>query len=244
MTKWFIRPNVFSKEASLAYLFFFVITCCYLLNSRSGIVLATLVITNLILFVIFRTPSAALTLLMYFSIVFFNKNIYFPSLTKKNKLIFNVFFIMFVFIFLFMISDFILERFSDIDFNDVNRNNSITIRVVAPLHFMFRVLSEHPLFGIGLGNLDVFRSDNVVVGNNATFYLISFLGIVGTITLFLALAIWLYKEKQSHFSDFIIIILFFICLTLQTGAILNFRLWFYFFSFVAYFKTFKELEIN
>ncbi|HFU4673913.1 TPA: hypothetical protein ACH52G_004793, partial [Escherichia coli] len=64
MTKWFIRPNVFSKEASLAYLFFFVITCCYLLNSRSGIVLATLVITNLILFVIFRTPSAALTLLM------------------------------------------------------------------------------------------------------------------------------------------------------------------------------------
>lgn len=244
MTKWFIRPNVFSKEASLAYLFFFVITCCYLLNSRSGIVLATLVITNLILFVIFRTPSAALTLLMYFSIVFFNKNIYFPSLTKKNKLIFNVFFIMFVFIFLFMISDFILERFSDIDFNDVNRNNSITIRVVAPLHFMFRVLSEYPLFGIGLGNLDVFRSDNVVVGNNATFYLISFLGIVGTITLFLALAIWLYKEKQFYFSDFIIIILFFICLTLQTGAILNFRLWFYFFSFVAYFKTFKELEIN
>lgn len=238
MTGWTHRPNVFAKEASLAYLFFFTISSCFLVHQRKLSNFFIFLLINAAMFIIYRTPSVVLAFIVYFLVLFNSKEQFLENLNKKYHMIFNVVFIMIVLTFSYSTTDVFLERFSKIDFSDVHQLNSITIRVVAPIKFAKEVMNDYPLLGIGVGNLSLFTSEGKVVGNNALLYFFSFFGIIGTSSVFLLFIIWLFKEGFKP-GEVLVATVFIICIALQTGAILNFRMWFYIFLFIAFYKNSK-----
>ncbi|HAS6214090.1 TPA: hypothetical protein I7172_04105 [Vibrio vulnificus] len=232
MNGYFVRPTLFMKEASYAYCFIFFLSSIYLVLNKTVVALFSLYLLSVFLFFVYRTPSVFLSVTFYSFLFALDFSSYFERFSRKSKLTLFIIIFSFLLILLFFAQEKFLVRVSSVDFSDRDALNSVTIRVVAPIYFVFDTYRNYPLFGIGISNLDFAFNKFGVIGNNGFANLLCFLGLFGIAFLALIYYSWGRVHAISKKNLFCGVI-FLILILNQLGGTTTFSVWLYFFSFLA-----------